>query len=113
MTGEQRLAPRAETVEPISRFGGVWPAGEVDKIGLVSPIAKQAFVGRLLSGLWFQWLSGFPLRDLSVGDFLGARDDVLLARAGSLSFCLSRFHLLRHQIEYCPNSETSVLISRT
>jgi hypothetical protein len=62
-------------------------AGEVDKIGLVCLIAKQAFVGRLLSDLWFQWLSGFPLRNLSVRDFLCAGDDVLLAGDGVLSFC--------------------------
>ena len=29
------------------RLCGRWPAREVDKIGLASPIAKQAFVGRL------------------------------------------------------------------
>ena len=45
------------------------------KIGLVCPIAKQAFVRRLLSDLWFQERSGSSLRD-----------DVLLARAGALSF---------------------------
>jgi hypothetical protein len=30
------------------RLCGLWPADEVDKIRLVSPIAKQAFVGRFL-----------------------------------------------------------------
>jgi hypothetical protein len=44
-----------------SRLGG-----EVDKIGLVCLIAKQAFVGRLLSDLWFQRLSCFPLRILGL-----------------------------------------------
>ena len=73
-------------------------SGEVDKIGLVCLIAEQAFVGRLLSDLWFQWLSGFPLRDLSVRDLLCAGDDVLLARGGALSFCSRRVRLLRHQI---------------
>ena len=72
--------------------------GEVDKIGLVSQIAKQAFVGRLLSDLWFQRLCGFPFCDLSIRDFLCAGDDVLLAGAGTLCFCLGLVQLLHHQI---------------
>ena len=56
-------------------------------------MAKQAFVGRFLSDLWFQWLSGFPLRNLGVRDFLCDGDHMLLARAGALSFCLGlRFY---------------------
>ena len=43
----------------------------------------------LVSDLWFQRLAGFPLRDLSVRDFLCAGDDVLLARGSALSFCSS------------------------
>ena len=73
-------------------------SGEADKIGQASPIAKQAFVGRPLSDLWLQRLSGFPLRKLSVRDLLCAGDDVLLARAAALSFCSRRARLLRHQI---------------
>ena len=83
--------------------------GEVDKIGLICPIAKQAFVGRLLSDLWFQRLSGFPLRSLSVRDFFSAGDDVLLARGGALSFCSRRVRLLRHQIATAVLSRCSVL----
>ena len=40
--------------------------GEVDKISLVCLIAKQAFIGRLLSNLRFWWPYGFPLRNLGI-----------------------------------------------
>jgi hypothetical protein len=85
---EQARVARSDS----SRLGG-----EVGKIGLVCLVAKQAFVGRLLSDLWFQGLSGFPLGD-SVRDFLCAGDDVLRARGGALSFCSRRVRLMRHQI---------------
>jgi hypothetical protein len=74
-----------------SRFSDRWPIGELDKIDLVCAIAKQAFVGRFLSDLWFQRLSGFPLRNLSVRDFLCTGDDALLAGGSTLSFVLDGF----------------------
>jgi hypothetical protein len=52
--------------------------GEVDKIGLVCAIAKQAFVGWLLSDLWFQRLSGFPVREPSI-EFNDGLDHLVLA----------------------------------
>jgi hypothetical protein len=47
-----------EGIIAVAWLGGGWLSGEVDKIGLVCLIAKQAFVGWLLSDLWFQWLFG-------------------------------------------------------
>ena len=37
----------------VAWLGGGWLSGEVDKIGLVCLIAKQAFVGRFLCDLRF------------------------------------------------------------
>jgi hypothetical protein len=50
------------------------PIGEFDEIMLVSPIAEQAFVGRLLFDLWFKWLRGFSPSHLSIREFLHAGD---------------------------------------
>ena len=59
--------------------------------------ASKRSVGSLMQR-FIHCRTGFPLRNLSVRDFLRAEDDVLLAGAGPLSFCAKRVRLLRHQI---------------
>jgi hypothetical protein len=56
------------------RLCGRWPAREVDKIGLVCAIAKQAFVGRLLFGLWFYCPPAFRFATLASETFSASED---------------------------------------
>jgi hypothetical protein len=70
----------------------------INEIDLLARVREQAVVGRFLCDLRFQWLTGFPLGDLSGRDFLSAGDHMLLARGGTLGFCSRRVRLSRHQI---------------
>ena len=67
-----------------------------------------------MSDLWFQRLAGFPLRDLSVRDFLCAGDDVLLARGSALSFCSRRVRTCNAPGRHfaAPNNKVASLIGR-
>ena len=85
-----RSTPRQGIISPISSKDCKLMAG----CGNDALRCPKRVNGRLLSNLWFQGLSGFPLHNLSVRDFLCAGDDVLLARGRALSFC-SRMEVAR------------------